>query len=377
MTETLTGRATHSGELIDVVVSGDVIERVEARPGDGSDVPWLLPGLVDLQVNGWAGHDVNGPQVTADEVIALVRALAASGTTTVVPTVITATQEEILTSLRAITAARHQDAQTRAAIPFVHIEGPHISAQDGPRGVHPAQEVRGVDRGEFEQWQQAAEGLVGIVTLSPHHEGAPDYIRSLVADGVIAAIGHTHASPEEIRAAVAAGASMSTHLGNGAHGQITRHPNYIWTQLDEDALTACFIADGHHLPADTLRVMLRAKGLDNSVLVSDSVALGGQEPGEYRTPVGGRVVLDANGRLSEYGTPFLAGAACALHTGVRTCVQDLGLSLADAVRLATVNPGRFTGRRGVLAPGQRADLVLLDDQLAIQRVLAGGRDALG
>jgi N-acetylglucosamine-6-phosphate deacetylase len=131
----------------------------------------------------------------------------------------------------------------------------------------------------------------------------------------------------------------------------------LWTQLAEDRLTATMIADGHHLPADTLKAMLRSKGIERSILVSDAVALAGMPPGSYDTPVGGKVELDANGRLSLAGTSYLAGAALPLKDGVARAVAMTGVSLGDAVRMATANPGRFTGHRGELRVGARADLI--------------------
>lgn len=354
---------------------------VEVSAAAGRVEGWLAPGFVDLQVNGFAGFDVNGTEVTADAVVELGRALAGVGATTFVPAVITASERDIVTSLRAIAAARDADQATRDAIPFVHVEGPHLSPEDGPRGVHPLEHIRPPDVSEFSRWQRACDGLVGMVTLSPHYAEAAAYITELCRTGVTVAIGHTAASPEEITAAVDAGATFSTHLGNGAHAVLPRHPNHLWTQLADDRLTAGFIADGHHLPAATLTAMIRAKGIERSVLVSDSVALAGCEPGDYETPVGGTVHLSADGRLSYAGTPYLAGAARSLADGVASVVGLARVGLGDAVRMATTNPGRFAGGRGALRPGARADLVLFDwapgdATLRLQSVVRAGAEVL-
>ncbi|OLT00616.1 N-acetylglucosamine-6-phosphate deacetylase [Pseudonocardia sp. CNS-004] len=370
------GRDPVSGRLLEVGTDGPLIAHV--RPvDDAEDAPWLLPGLVDLQVNGYGGHDVNGPDVTADEVVALVHALARAGTTTVVPTVITASEADVVRSLRAVAEARARDEATRRSVPCVHVEGPHISTEDGPRGAHPAEHVRPPDPAEFDRWQEACGGLVGFVTLSPHHPGAIAYTEHVTRAGAVVAVGHTHASPEQVRAAADAGARMSTHLGNGAHAVLARHPNYLWAQLADDRLTAGFIADGHHLPADTLTAMLRAKGLDRSLLVSDSVALAGMPPGGYTSPIGGAVELSGDGRLSVAGTPYLAGAARSLADGVAQAVRMTGIGLGDAVRLATANPGRFVGGRGRLVPGAQADLLVVDPELRIRQVVAAGSEVTG
>src|SRR5262249_48229077 len=120
---------------------------------------------------------------------------------------------------------------------------------------------------EFQRWQEAAEGLIRLVTLAPERQGALEFIEKLAEAGIVAALGHTGADPETIRDAVQAGATLSTHLGNGAHNMLRRHPNYLWEQLAEDRLMASIIADGHHLPASVVKCMARVKGADRLILV--------------------------------------------------------------------------------------------------------------
>ncbi len=196
-----------------------------------------------------------------------------------------------------------------------------------------------------------------MVTLSPHYPESVEYIAHLTKRGVHVALGHTHAGPEEIRRAVNAGARLSTHLGNGIAGEIPRHRNPIWSQLADDRLTATVIADGHHLPEEMLRVTLRAKGLGRVVLVSDAVALAGMTPGIFETPVGGRVELRADGRLFVLGTELLAGSTATLADCIGNMVLLTETSLADALAMATVQPGRFAGGRSELKVGSFADVV--------------------
>jgi N-acetylglucosamine-6-phosphate deacetylase len=353
----LTGKDPSTGRTLRVSVEHGRIAAIEPT-GEPTD-SWLSPGLVDLQVNGYAGYDVNAaPGAAGPEAItAMVYALFAAGVTTVVPTVITADEDQIVAALRRVEQARAEDPLVAHAIPYTHVEGPHLSDQDGPRGVHPREFVRPPDITEFRRWQSSCNNQVGMVTLSPHWPDSTTYIAELANQGIHVAIGHTHAEPEQITAAADAGATLSTHLGNGAHATIKRHPNYLWTQLADDRLTAGLIADGHHLPKATLTVMLRAKGLDRAFLVSDAVALAGAAPGVYETPVGGQVELSTDGRLSYAGTPLLAGAARPLSDGVAHVANLPGHDLADAVRLATWSPGRYAGGRGVLRVGAPADLV--------------------
>lgn len=351
----LIGRDPASGSPLAVSFAEGRIRAIDEGPADA--VGFIAPGLVDLQVNGFGGHDLNDRNVTADTVAALTAALRRQGVTTYVPTLITAPGDALIAGLRAIAAARRTEPLVAHAIPYVHVEGPWLSPQDGPRGAHPLEDIRPPDLAEFEHWQQACGGLVGMVTLSPHWPDSSDVIRALVGSGVHVSIGHTGASPEQVAAAVDAGARLSTHLGNGAAAMLPRHPNFIWTQLADDRLSASFIADGHHLPPDTFKAMLRAKGLSRAILVSDATALAGLPPGVYRQAIGGMVELTADGRLSLLGTPYLAGAALSLPAMVPRAVAMGGIGLADALSLATVNPGRFVGGRGRLEVGADADLV--------------------
>jgi N-acetylglucosamine-6-phosphate deacetylase len=374
---TLTGRNTITAQPLCITVQDGRIQAID--PGPDDEALWLAPGLIDLQVNGYGGCDLNADALDPDVVLALARQMLLTGVTTFVPTLISAPEENIIRALRAIASARQASAQAACAIPFVHVEGPHISPQDGARGAHPRDQIRPPSLAEFARWQAASGDLVGTVTVSPHWEHATEYIAALTAKGVRVAIGHTHAAPAQIHAAAAAGASLSTHLGNGIALMLPRHPNPIWAQLADECLTATFIADGHHLPADTLKAMLRAKGIERSILISDAVALAGMAPGIYDTPVGGRVQLSADGRASVAGTDILAGAVRPLKDGVAWATVSGVCSLGDAIRMATDIPGRQVGRRGLLRLGEKADLLrfALDPQnksLQIETVLVDGID---
>jgi N-acetylglucosamine-6-phosphate deacetylase len=373
--QSIRGRDPASGEIVEVFIEDGYIRTIV--PACSGEVRWLSPGFVDLQVNGYCGYDLNAESLAPDVVIALSERLVAVGVTTYLPTLITAPEERFLAALRAIAEARRISPLAAHMIPFIHVEGPHISPVDGPRGAHPRAYVRPPDCAELERWEAASGGLVGLVTVSPHWSGALDYIAHLARKGILVSLGHTDAHPDRIHAAARAGAVLSTHLGNGVAHELPRHPNLLWAQMAEDRLTATFIADGHHLPADALTSMLRAKGIERSVLVSDVVAVGGLPHGIYDSPVGGKVELTAEGRIGIPGTETLAGAALPLKNGIANVARLPGFSLQQAVRMATENPGRFVGGRGLLRVGALADLVQFEwypgeGDLQISRVFVRG-----
>ena len=331
-----------------------------ATPDLGGDEYCVLPGLIDLQVNGYAGIDFCSPEVQPADVERASLELANAGTTSYLPTVITNSVAAIEASLRAIAAACAAGGAAQARIRGIHLEGPYISPLDGPRGTHPREYVRSPDWDEFCRWQQAAGGRIRLVTLAPEIPGALEFIAHARAAGIVVALGHHAGTLAEINAAVAAGASLSTHLGNGAHAQLPRHPNYIWEQLANDALQASIIVDGHHLPPSVVKAFYRVKGPERLILVSDTVWLADMPPGRYSF-AGQDVDLcdDRSVRLS--GSAYLAGSIVKMIDSVNNVLAFTGAPLADAVRMAAINPAQLIGAtdRGRLATAARADLLLV------------------
>jgi N-acetylglucosamine-6-phosphate deacetylase len=320
---------------------------------------YRAPGFIDLQVNGFAGVDYNHPRTSHAEISRSLDAQFACGVTRLYPTVITGPHEDMLACLRNLSEARESLPDGEAIAGF-HVEGPHISLEDGPRGAHPLAAVRAPDYEEFLRWQDAARGWVRLVTLSPEWPEAAAYIERITGAGVVASIGHTKATAAQISDAVSAGATLSTHLGNGAHQLMLRHPNYIWEQLSEDRLMAGFIADGIHLGAAFLKSAIRAKTIERSFLVTDASTPVGAAPGRYF--LGEQSVdLTEDGRVVLAGTNRLAGSALHMHHGIANVMRLAGLSLAEAVRMATENPAR-AGR----VPAHHGDAVEF-------RVSAGNR----
>lgn len=363
MSEVLEGR-TAAGRGVRVRFSADRIEEITDAPSAPDLL--LIPGLVDIQLNGYGGLDVNDPSRPASDLPDLVRALWGQGVTTVYPTIISADDATTTTLVKRAAAARGTDPDVAYGVPGLHLEGPYISSAEGARGAHDPAVIRDPDADEFDRWQAAADGAIAIMTLAPERTGAIEFTRHLVktsrtGSGVVPSVGHSLATAADIHAFAAAGGRLSTHLGNGLPAQIDRHHNPIWPQLTEDPLTAGLIADGHHLPADTFAALVRAKGPGRCVLTSDAAALAGCAPGDYRTAVGGAVTVGSDGSLRLQGTPYLAGSGASLLDCLRWATGPGGLPLETAVTMATTTPADLLGLhdRGRLEVGARADLVQL------------------
>jgi N-acetylglucosamine-6-phosphate deacetylase len=352
------GRDAATGEFIEIEFD-EVIRSVRRlRPVNANADVWIAPGLVDIQVNGFAGVDFNRPETSHGDIQKALDLIVSTGVTRCLPTVITGPKDDMVGCLRNLTAAKKTVPLGKAIAGF-HVEGPHIAWVDGPRGAHPLDSVRPPDIEEYKRWQEATDGQIRLITLSPEYDSAPEYIHAIVRDGVTASIGHTAATSDQIRAAVDAGATLSTHIGNAAHSVMPKHPNYIWDQLAEDRLSASFIVDGIHLGASFVKAALRAKTVSRGVLVTDASAPAGAKPGRY---VLGRQDADLteDGRVVLAGTDRLAGSALKLNDAIANVMRMAGISLSEALAMATTHPARVVhleGRSKWLVAGERADLV--------------------
>jgi N-acetylglucosamine-6-phosphate deacetylase len=367
-------RSAATGRAVEIEIQDGRLQRVAETSRDAGGL-WVAPGMIDLQVNGFAGVDYNDPVAPLAEIARSIRAIRATGVTRFLPTVITGSREHMRDALRNLVHARDELDEGRSIAGF-HVEGPFLSPLDGPRGAHPREHIRPPDRDEFQRWQEAGGGGIRLLTLAPETSGALDLIEFAARQGVVVSLGHTGATPEQIREAIDAGATMSTHLGNGSHGVLPRHPNYIWEQMAADELYAGLIVDGIHLPPAFVKCAVRAKGLERSVLVTDASSPADGAPGRYRL---GDVELEltTENRVQIAGTRQLAGSALRMDRGVENLMSFAGLTLARALGLATVNPARalrLAGRTGFLEPGDTADLMLFrfdpaGPRLAVEKVI--------
>jgi N-acetylglucosamine-6-phosphate deacetylase len=358
---------------------GNISERESLR--NGSVNYFIAPGLIDNQINGYAGVDFSGNNLNVDGVIQAARSIWSGGVTSFLPTFITNSTETLKKNFSILAKALKSDDMLGESIPGFHLEGPYISPDEGFRGCHPVQYIHNPSWEEFLGFQEAAEGKIIEITIAPEIDGAMDFIKQCSKKGIIVALGHTNASADQILQAVENGARLSTHLGNGCSNLIHRHKNPIWPQLANDLLTPTIIADGHHLLPEEVRVFYKVKGPENIILTSDVVYLSGMIPGKY-TFLESEVILTEEGLLYNPLLKCLAGASFPLKKSVENIMNFTGCSLTNSINMASWNVARIfdLDDRGSLANGKRADLIMFErngNEIRIKRTWLKGKLVFG
>lgn len=323
------------------------------------------PGLVDIQVNGYAGFDFNDPveALSIDGLRRTCRAMRRRGVVAVLATLGTDAISRITGRLARLVRLRRQDEAVACLIAGFHVEGPMISSEEGPRGAHAAEHtMTPAEAPNFlREIQEASEGMLRLLTLAPELPGALALIAEATAAGVTVALGHHAAGAEILDEAVRAGAKMCTHLGNGSHAMLPRLDNYLQRQLADDRLAAGFIADGHHVPFPTLKNFLRAKQPGRSVLVTDAIAAADMPPGTYGSGRRARKV-DPDGAVRLAGTPYLAGSALTLDRGVLNVARHCDVSFETAWAMASTQPAELVG----LAPPERVEVDIDEEGFSLR-----------
>jgi len=300
-----------------------------------------LPGLIDLQVNGYRGVDFSGEDLTEESFTQACRQLLEAGTTAFLPTLITSPAAVYERNLPIIAGVLRRE-EFAGRVLGIHLEGPFISTQDGARGAHSAQWVRKPDVAYLQELIDLAQGTVRLLTIAADQEGAEEVSRYASSHGVAVSLGHHMANEQDLERLVAVGAKGLTHLGNGVPALLSRHQNAVWAGLANDDLAATIIADGHHLPPAMLKTIIRAKGVGRCIVISDASPLAGLAPGEYWS-MGAMVRLQDDGKLFNPATGYMAGSsatilACANH------LAGLGLAgLNELSQMCFYNPLRLIG----------------------------------
>ena len=361
------GKIPGSEFPVDIVVEhGKVVQVDPYKKGSscnfgGADL-YLCSGFFDPQVNGFAGVDFNSPYLPPEGLHRAALSLASTGVTRFLPTLITSSHEKMVRQLRIIGDALRDDPLLRKMCPGIHLEGPYISPEDGPRGVHLREFVRLPQWEEVERFQEACEGRIKCVTLAPELKGAIPFIKKATAHGMVIGIGHTDASEEVLEEAVQAGARLSCHLGNATPRPSPRYQNPLRKQLSMDQLMVSIIVDGIHLPPDVVNNYVYAKVMDRIVLTTDSMAGAGAPPGRYTLgDLEVEVGPDRAARL--VGTSRLSGSTLTMDRAISNVMRFAGIDLPSAIQMAAKNAQRvFPEVRGEIISGCSADLVLFEYQ---------------
>jgi N-acetylglucosamine-6-phosphate deacetylase len=361
-----------------VEITGEHISSVAMTGAESAEMPFISPGFVDIQVNGFAGVDFSGPGLDAEKAISVLPAIWSTGATTFCPTLITNSFSELAKNFAILEQAACMDRDFAHAVPCYHLEGPYISPL-GSHGAHDPQWMHPPNWGEFLELQRAAGGRIGIVTLAPELPGAEDFIRKAQSAGVVVAISHTDGGPDDVHRAAAAGATLNTHLGNGCPEYLHRHKAPLWAQLATESLQASIICDGFHLPPDVVKVIVAVKGIDKCILITDAVHVAQLPPGRYSL-VGTEIELLPSGQVVRADRVSMAGSALTMNRGVAVFMKFSQCTLAEAIQAATANPANLLRRRTIcsqVAAGQPANLVLFRQEpetLRVESVISRGRN---
>ena len=350
-----------------------------AKLSDQSHPVYIAPGLIDNQVNGFAGVSFcfAGGELTKEGILKATQELWKKGVTTYLPTLTTNTREVMIRNL-ALLAATQNDEALHGSVAGYHLEGPYISPVDGYRGAHPLKYVRKPDWKEFLEFYEASGKNIKTITIAPELDGAIEFIRKCTALGITVAIGHHNGSKEIIDDAVLNGARIVTHLGNGCANTINRHLNPLWPQLANDKLMASIICDGFHLRDEEIAVFYKVKGPEKTIITSDVTSFAALPPGEYKNEEGETIELSKEGRLSLPAQNVLYGSASPISRGVARIMKITGCTLGEAIQMSSTNPAKLYGLndRGILAKGKRADLILFeigDSDLVIKKTYIEGK----
>ncbi len=378
--ETITGILYSDNKPVSITIKDGIItgiKRIKKLPA-GNEGLIIAPGLIDNQVNGFAGvsFTFGGGTLSGDDVKKATEELWKAGVTTYLPTLTTNSHELLLKNFSVLGKLK-DDPALLGSIPGFHLEGPFISPVDGYRGAHPLMHVRKPDWKEFLTLNKAAGNGIIHVTIAPEVEGAMDFIDKCKAAGIVVALGHHNGNAQQVTEAIDRGARIATHLGNGCANMINRHINPLWPQLSDDRLMISIIGDGFHLNPEEIRVFYKVKGPEKTIITSDVTSFASLNPGKYITEEGETIELTPEGMLRYPAQNVLYGSASPVKKGVVNVMKVTGCSLAEAIRMTSFNPAKLYGLddRGEIAKGKRADIILfklINDEMVIKKTYVRG-----
>ena len=337
----------------------------------------VTPGLIDLHIHGGGGHDVMGG--TVEDVFSVAKNQLKAGVTSFVPSLSSRAWERMLLSLDKINEAyalQQQNGYQESQIVGIYLEAPFMNPLS--RGGQPLAAIRKPIREDYHQIMDRAGDLLRLVLVAPELEGGMDLTREVLSRGLVAAVGHSEASYEEVVAAVELGLDQAVHTFNGGITGITKRlPGLIGAALNIDEIHCELICDGIHVHTANMQLLYKLKGSDKIILISDAVLPAGLPDGEYSLSDGRSIrVKNKTAIASDTDEGNLAGSCLSLNRGVKNMVELVGASLPEAIKMATVNPARRLGltNKGSLLPGKDADLAVFSPDLEVERVFIAGKE---
>lgn len=331
----------------------------------------IIPGFIDIHTHGAAGVDIN--HLTREDLDNLGSFYATCGTTAFLPTVLTDTSDQIAQCCRIISEAMkdQQEQLTGATILGIHLEGPYLCPEY--RGSMPLDLLRNPSWEELDQWQAAAGGAIRLITLSPEIEGAADLIQKAVSTGIEVSLGHSGASYDRAMSCIQAGARSATHTFNAMRLLHQHEPAVLGAVLESDIFCE-MICDGRHLHPGIVRLLLKTKGIDRVIGVTDSIMATGLGDGQFKLGVNDIIVVNGDARLADGSSR--AGSTLTMIEALRNALLFSGKSLGQISRLFSANPARLLNiddHKGKIAAGYDGDLVIMDDNLTIRQTWVKGR----
>lgn len=355
------------GKIIAIKNKKDVIIPSDAEVIDARD-RFVVPGFIDLHVHGGGGSDIMDGRYEAVKQVAATH--SRFGTTAFLPATMTMGKDKIIESLKSVNEAFVKGTGA-AEVLGVHLEGPYINPEK--KGAQKEEDIRGPSIEEFLEFNEISGNLIRLITIAPEMPGAIDFICWLEKQKVIASVGHSNATYGQVQKGIKAGLTHVTHTFNAMSGLDHRRPGVVGATLSSPKLIVEMIADLIHLHPVAMKILVKAKGIEDVILITDAIRATGRPEGTY--DLGGQEVIVSNGQARlKNGT--LAGSVLTMDKAVRNLINEVGIPLPEAIQMATFNPAKclgVEGKKGSLEPGKDADIVILDKKLEVEQTIIKGK----